>query len=758
MRKLLKYLTCCIAFPLLSACNVSTKSEPQWAQNLDLCQLASWRSDAYKELNAACISAPNADTVLVDSLAKRSQCLASDDFTDCLAVEHISSNEASLDRARRLATSTGKPLENLLWQALEDQGKVGWRENDRLDGWKKELDKNGILKGKYAKAIRGTRWNASEIDWLAYHAFAAENSSIEEHQLISNVTLATYLADFGSFKEAKAVLSKVNNSDLERVLRPDWTLYGAEKIDFSAERRPYEQRAALSGYRKTVAAIFAINLHSNGDVAARMSLEQSRETLTLMGKNGAQHINLMEFLLGKSVESEELFDKLYLGPRGDGVDFDNRGMDGLNGWESLANNSALAPVLASRLEELNLNFPEHSFETKLIWNHDPNMADVDFLKQPSALRTKMAHYKTILKDRIREHDWESDSEPTKVEPPKHVTFEAQVNTPQPVSDDLIKIIREAGIGSYGVVAARELPLQGVQIIYKSNAIDPSGETGVGGYWLLEGYPQKEEWEEPLYLGLRTLLPFTIDGYAPDVIEGSLKDLDSLVLVGARQPLNLGSLTFPPIAMETGEPERGLITIDLKTVKRDRDGDILTDLFELRVGLNPENPDTDQDGLRDNRDSVPTRAYEGTSKDRSRAYALLSILEGHEDGAIIQAPATADQIQSDPFFGLKFSKEEDPEQLQYTDPIPSVLYLQSDFEGLGNAVLPYMLIVQTESEADAISETFPPHYPIQISRQIEDPYSDRMIVIWSAGWVGGTVLLTRQPTGGYKREVLSSWIT
>lgn len=758
MKKLLTYLTCCIAFPLLSACNLSTKSEPQWVQNLDLCQLASWRSDAYEELNAACIAAPNADTVLVDFLNKRSQCLTSEDFTDCLAVEHIPSNNTSLDRARRLAVSTGKPLESLLWEALEDQGKQGWRENDRLDGWKKELDENGILKGKYAKAIRGTRWNASEIDWLAYHAFAAESSSIDEHQLISNVTLATSLADFGLFEEAKAVLSKVDNNGLERVLRPDWTLYGAEKIDFSAERRPYEQRAALSGYRKTVAAIFAINLYSNDDVKARMSLEQSRETLTHMGKNGSQHINLMEFLLGKPVKNEELFDKLYLGPRGDGVDFDNRGMDGLNGWESLANNSAFAPLLTSRLAELDINFPEYSTESKLIWNHDPNMSDADFLVQPSALRTKMAYYKTLLQDRIREYDWKSDNKPTEVKSPKHVTFEVQKNTPQPVSDILIKAIQEVGIGSYGVVAARELPLNGIQIIYKSNAIDPSGETGVGGYWLLEGYPQKEEWEEPLYLGLRTLLPYTIDGYAPDVVPSSMKDLDSLVLVGARQPLNLGSLTFPPIAMETREPERGLITVDLKTVKRDRDDDRLTDLFELRVGLNPENPDTDQDGLRDNRDSVPTRAYEGTSKDRSRAYALLSILEGHEDGAIIQAPATAEQIESDPFFGLNFSKEEDPEQLQYTDPIPSVLYLQSDFEGLGNAVLPYMLVVQTESEAKAISETFPPHYPIQISRQIEDPYSDRMIVIWSAGWVGGTVLLTRQPTGGYKREVLSSWIT
>ncbi len=622
MRNLLKYLIFCLAISLLAACDTSTKIEHEWAETLDLCHLASWRSDAYKELNAACTSAANADHALTTQLAKRSQCLALDDFTDCRAVEDKSSNDASQDRARRLAVSTGESLEVLLSEALKDEGKQSWRDNDRLDGWKKELDENGILKGKYARAIRGTRWNASEIDWLAYHAFAAENSSIEEHQLISNITLATSLADLGVFDEARAVLARVDNGDLERVLKPDWTLFGAENIDFSAERKPYEQRAALSGYRKAVAAIFAINLHSNNNIAAKGSLEQSKNTLTLMGANGVQYINLMEFLLGKPVENEKLFDELYLGPRGDGVDLDVRGMDGLSGWESLADNNALAPLLASRLEELSTNFPEHTFEGKLIWNHAPNMSDADFLKQPSALRAKMAYFKTLLKSRIREHNWESDREPTRITPPKHVTFEAQKNTSNPVSDTLTKLIQEAGIGSYGVAAARELPLNGIQIIYKSNAIDPSGETGVGGYWLLEGFPQKGEWKEPIYLGLRTLLPYTIDGFASDISDGEIKELDRLILVGARQPLSLGSLTFPPIAMETSKPERGLITIDLASVKRDRDGDRLTDLFEIRLGLNPDNPDTDQDGLRDNRDSVPTRPYEGTSQDRSRAYALL----------------------------------------------------------------------------------------------------------------------------------------
>jgi len=657
-----------------------------------------------------------------------------------------------------LAISSGKPLENLLAKPTEREEKQSWRRSDRLDGWKKELDENGILKGKYATAVNGTRLNASEIDWLAYHDFAAENSKNEDHQLISKITVATSLADLGFYKEAKVILERVSSNDLERVLRPDWTLYGTQQIAFSKENKPYEDRAALSSYRKTVAAIFAVELHFYNRSAAKGTLEQSRNTLTQIGPNGIQYINLMEFLLGADVEDEHLFEKLYLGPQGKDIDYDVRGMDGLHGWESLADNTALAPLLASRLSGLHADLPEHEYENRHIWDHDPNMSDADFLKQPPQLRARMAYYKSLLKDRIRTHSWAEDTAPTEITPPAHVSFAPQKITPKPISESLMKQIQKAGIGSYGVVAARQIESNGIQIVYSSNAIDPSGETGVGGYWLLEEYPQKGDWKEPVYLGLRTLLPYTIDGFAVDLPKKSITELDSLRVMGARQPLNLGSLTFPPIAMETSEPERGVITIDLSIVKRDRDGDKLTDLFEERVGLNPDSRDTDGDGITDNRDSVPTRPYAGTSQDRSRAYALLSILEGHEDGAIIQAPATAEQIESDPLFSLNFSKEEDPERLQYTDPIPSVLYLQSDFEGLGNAVLPYMLIVQTKAKADKISETFPPHYPIQITKQIKDPFSDRMIVIWSASWVGGTVLLTRQPTGGYKREVLSSWIT
>gem|GEM_PF-4145018 len=44
--------------------------------------------------------------------------------------------------------------------------------------------------------------------------------------------------------------------------------------------------------------------------------------------------------------------------------------------------------------------------------------------------------------------------------------------------------------------------------------------------------------------------------------------------------------------------------------RDRDGDGLTDLQELRLGTDPLNPDTDQDGIPDNVDTSPNRPQKG----------------------------------------------------------------------------------------------------------------------------------------------------
>lgn len=323
----------------------------------------------------------------------------------------------------------------------------------------------------------------------------------------------------------------------------------------------------------------------------------------------------------------------------------------------------------------------YTMDTGAIWRNDPNMSDADFLQQPPALRAEMAFYRELLEDKLRDNSDDEESDAHNIKPLEHVIFQPQNNEANPTSEVLLKRIKDAGIGTYGVVAARESDNGAIQIIYQSNAIDPSGETGVGGYWLLEGDPENGDWEDPIYLGLRTLLPYRIDGFAVDAPDAAPRQEEALRLVGSRQALDLGSLTFPPIAMEMADPERGLIIIDLVEVNRDSDCDTLTDLFEVRTGLNSNSPDTDADGIKDYRDSVPTRAYGGSSQERTKAYALLSILEHHEEGAIVGTPTTSDQGETGLLLGLQLNTDPESEMDQYRDPIPRVLYLQSGFEGL-----------------------------------------------------------------------------
>jgi len=135
----------------------------------------------------------------------------------------------------------------------------------------------------------------------------------------------------------------------------------------------------------------------------------------------------------------------------------------------------------------------------------------------------------------------------------------------------------------------------------SHRLDPTGEVSGGGYWVLVSGNGGTSWGEPLYTGLRALRPYVLaERSVVSILNG-----DEIRLAAARQELVEESITFPPVGLRTGPRQGGLVLLStLATLRRDSDGDGLTDVVEERLMLDPSNPDSDGDGIPDGRDPAP----------------------------------------------------------------------------------------------------------------------------------------------------------
>ena len=443
------FLSLCVT---LSACSQSQPEDPEWSNSLDLCQLAEWRPDAHPEIHAACQGLSGADEELVRQLSLRNHCLKSGDYSICQSHKHAQAQQPSVDRARRLSLAFGDDIDPILHEAelerleAEASRRDRRRGRNRGEGWKKELDDDGILVGKYGAGILTTVWSAAQTDWLAYHDHTISKSSHPDQKLFSRVTLASLLADYGHSEPAEEILSRIHSDDIKKILKPDWSLFieGGITPDYQNSRASYEERNAVYRYRRTVASIFAIQLHSGDEPAAERTFQTTRTFLNEMGGDGKQLSELMAFLLGQDTPNEQLFDKVFLGPPGS----TGRLGRGRTTWESLANQSALAPLLEKRLNELETELSGYSLSTDKIRSTAPNMSDGDFLRQPTELRARMAYYRTLLKDDIvRRPHGDLDTASKHIPPPDHVVFIEEDNEKALVPESIISRISEAGIGT-----------------------------------------------------------------------------------------------------------------------------------------------------------------------------------------------------------------------------------------------------------------------------------------------------------------------
>lgn len=271
-------------------------------------------------------------------------------------------------------------------------------------------------------------------------------------------------------------------------------------------------------------------------------------------------------------------------------------------------------------------------------------------------------------------------------------------------------------------------------VYASQRLDPTGEVSRGGYWFARSLDGGAKWSRPTYLGLREMRPYQLSADALPRFEG-----ESLVLTATVREIDEDKITFPPIRLpakrESGPVE---LVCPLAELEKDRDGDGLSDLVEERIVTDPENADTDGDGIRDGQDPLPQVPADG--KPSLRGVLLFRALtERPPHPGIIVGP---------------FESAVGPSEL--ADDARTV-FLSTDRESLAGTASENRTIVLSEEELALASKKFGAFYPRHAPFVATNHAGTIAFVQWSTGWSGGEYLL-RKRSDGWHVEVISSWIT
>lgn len=274
----------------------------------------------------------------------------------------------------------------------------------------------------------------------------------------------------------------------------------------------------------------------------------------------------------------------------------------------------------------------------------------------------------------------------------------------------------------------------------SQRLDPTGEVSGGGYWLLLSGDGGASWEPPLYTGLRTLRPYVVaERSSLPILEG-----EEIRLEAAREELDEGSITFPPVCLRTGPRQEGLVLVStLGALRRDSDGDGLPDVVEERLMLDPLNPDSDGDGFPDGSDPAPhVPNRQDSTRDAELLSELLARLTDHQwrlPGIEPGLPRTTGGM------GMARSPES----------VLDVLFVEAATPIAAERGFPVQVMVLTPDEVALARERFGSFYPLQL-RTFFDAKHENAYVEWDEGWRGGTVKATWK--GSWTLEMLRSWIT
>jgi hypothetical protein len=296
-------------------------------------------------------------------------------------------------------------------------------------------------------------------------------------------------------------------------------------------------------------------------------------------------------------------------------------------------------------------------------------------------------------------------------------------------------------GSFKLLRAERLRDE-IRAVCVSPAADPGGEVGRGGYWLLRSRDGGASWLAPVYLGFQYQAPYVVaeqarvSMFAPDVLrlEVQVAELDP------------ESITHPPIGQRLRR-EAGDLYIDLPLadVERDSDADGFTDLLEAKLATDPNNPDTDGDGLKDGLDDFPQASARAAPNELAPILVdMLAKLTGYERAAVIEPVRRED---GSPLMSARTRGT-----------AGSVLFkfIEGDARQFAGLRVDGQVIVLSQQQIASIQARYGPFYALGYMAII-DPQRTRALVRWGAGWTGGT-LNYKLKDGRWVGEEMGRWMT
>lgn len=282
----------------------------------------------------------------------------------------------------------------------------------------------------------------------------------------------------------------------------------------------------------------------------------------------------------------------------------------------------------------------------------------------------------------------------------------------------------------------------VAVISLSQNYDQAGEVSGGGFWVHLSNDRGKTWEAPRYTGLAQHFPYVV---RPESCLALIAG-DHLHVEVEIKEIDTASISYPPVGMRLRREQSGLyLDMPLSELRKDQDGDGLTDIAEESLLLDPSKADSDGDGVADGKDPFPNVAYSGKRGANDEAMiAVLRRLSKRGFGALIEP---VDRKPGDLPGGWGVPAL----------PLDRPLFLGGSKADFGGFTAKQMTLVYSDEEIAKIRRMKADFHATKFSALTLNRAGTRGFISWSAGWVGGMFRVVKVDKG-WRVEELMDWIT